>query len=554
MSTDKYDRQTRLWGEGQYLISTATILALGIDCTSLEILKNLVLSGVGHITLVDSKQIDNEDIKENFFLTASDLGKNIAEVSLEAILELNPDCSGTFKNRSIIEFLNETGLEELSKYDLIISANNPNSVNIRLSKICKDSNLRLAITTNWGLINYIRLFENNHAGLQLRLTDRPVIDLRIPCMWQELADYCDSFDLNNQDQINHANTPYVVLLHHALKSYKASHEGKGPKSGKEKNEFKEILKSMAIDEEEANYKEAINFSYFGSDEYKQTITPVFSELFSRLDNESLVVLLSKSNNIMKAFYIVAKAFLMFYEVHKTMPVVGALSDMTSETKYFVSLKKIYENKAKLDKKVLEKNIDNALDLVYADLNEVKDVVKKTIFNNNFNVLELVCKNWPQITLFEYTEFETELPNLTEIDAYEKNDSTNLLWYLMLKTSEQFFEKHGYYPGCTKGNKVSEDFNFLSDSDLFKAELNQYLTNPKNIEHNQYVPSVSHIPEVTIKEFLRNSRVKLIPAVSIIGSIASQEIIKLLSYSFETVNNTVIFDGINVSISRFEMKP
>ena len=50
MSKDKYDRQTRLWGEGQILISSSHILCLNSDSTASEILKNLILSGIGEVS------------------------------------------------------------------------------------------------------------------------------------------------------------------------------------------------------------------------------------------------------------------------------------------------------------------------------------------------------------------------------------------------------------------------------------------------------------------------------------------------------------------------
>ena len=42
MSKDKYDRQTRLWGEGQILICASKLLCLNSDSLSSEILKNLM--------------------------------------------------------------------------------------------------------------------------------------------------------------------------------------------------------------------------------------------------------------------------------------------------------------------------------------------------------------------------------------------------------------------------------------------------------------------------------------------------------------------------------
>ena len=43
-----------------------------------------------------------------------------------------------------------------------------------------------------------------------------------------------------------------------------------------------------------------------------------------------------------------------------------------------------------------------------------------------------------------------------------------------------------------------------------------------------------------------------PCISIISSIASQEIIKMITYQFETVNNTIIYVEIGVNLSIFKI--
>ena len=57
MSKDKYDRQIRLWGEGQILISSSHILCLNSDSTAAEILKNLILSGISEVTVLNNTLI-----------------------------------------------------------------------------------------------------------------------------------------------------------------------------------------------------------------------------------------------------------------------------------------------------------------------------------------------------------------------------------------------------------------------------------------------------------------------------------------------------------------
>lgn len=86
-----YDRQIRLWGlEGQGRLSNARVLVLGIDATTTEAVKNLVLAGVGAIALQSVKTVTEESLGYNFFVTKENLGQNVAEASKTAIQRLNP--------------------------------------------------------------------------------------------------------------------------------------------------------------------------------------------------------------------------------------------------------------------------------------------------------------------------------------------------------------------------------------------------------------------------------------------------------------------------------
>ena len=122
MSTDKYDRQTRLWGEGQILICHSRILCLGADGGATEVLKNLILAGVGYVTIVDDEKVDENEFKNNFFVNTEDLGTSRAEATLKNLLELNPDSKGSFYDVSPNKFLEEFNLQ-VATYDVIIVCN-----------------------------------------------------------------------------------------------------------------------------------------------------------------------------------------------------------------------------------------------------------------------------------------------------------------------------------------------------------------------------------------------------------------------------------------------
>ena len=94
----KYDRQLRLWGaSGQQALEETHILVInnGSGVTAIEALKNLVLPGIGHFSILDPEIVTEADLGVNFFLEDESLGKFRAEETVRLLLELNPDVKGT---------------------------------------------------------------------------------------------------------------------------------------------------------------------------------------------------------------------------------------------------------------------------------------------------------------------------------------------------------------------------------------------------------------------------------------------------------------------------
>ncbi|KPM46100.1 hypothetical protein AK830_g560 [Neonectria ditissima] len=88
-----YDRQIRLWGmAAQAKIQSANILLITIKALANEIAKNLVLAGVGSITLLDGSPVTEADLGAQFFLPEQEglIGQNRAQAASAAIQKLNP--------------------------------------------------------------------------------------------------------------------------------------------------------------------------------------------------------------------------------------------------------------------------------------------------------------------------------------------------------------------------------------------------------------------------------------------------------------------------------
>jgi molybdopterin/thiamine biosynthesis adenylyltransferase len=59
-------------------IRTANILLVSIKALATEVAKNLVLAGIGSITLADHEVVTEEDLGAQFFISAADVGKNVS--------------------------------------------------------------------------------------------------------------------------------------------------------------------------------------------------------------------------------------------------------------------------------------------------------------------------------------------------------------------------------------------------------------------------------------------------------------------------------------------
>ena len=72
-----YDRQMRLWGvEAQKRLQNSHVLISGLSTLGLELVKNLVLAGMG-VTLHDTQPTTETAVDSQFFLSEEDLGKNV---------------------------------------------------------------------------------------------------------------------------------------------------------------------------------------------------------------------------------------------------------------------------------------------------------------------------------------------------------------------------------------------------------------------------------------------------------------------------------------------
>ncbi|ROT40371.1 hypothetical protein SODALDRAFT_271195 [Sodiomyces alkalinus F11] len=125
-----YDRQIRLWGmQAQEKIRRANVLLITMKALGNEVAKNLVLAGIGSLTILDGDVVTEFNLGSQFFLSAEEnhVGQNRAVAAAPAVQRLNPRVA-VHADPDRVE---AKGTSYFSSFDLVIATDlDPAPLNI----------------------------------------------------------------------------------------------------------------------------------------------------------------------------------------------------------------------------------------------------------------------------------------------------------------------------------------------------------------------------------------------------------------------------------------
>ncbi|RKO82838.1 hypothetical protein BDK51DRAFT_23854, partial [Blyttiomyces helicus] len=129
----------------------AKILVAGANGLSNELCKNIVLAGVGAVTLVDAGKVEGKDLGSQFFLREEDVGKSRAEASAHRIHELNPrvDVKALAKDIRVEED------EFFRTFDIVCVSGCDRDAIIRINTICQKHGIKFWAAGVAGFLGYL---------------------------------------------------------------------------------------------------------------------------------------------------------------------------------------------------------------------------------------------------------------------------------------------------------------------------------------------------------------------------------------------------------------
>lgn len=113
----KYDRQERITWWDQAALSKSRVLVVGAGALGNEIVKNLALVGVGHISIVDMDLIEHTNLARCVFFRSGDEGKYKSEALADAAKAMNPDVETIAYSVSV----QKLGNAFFQEFDLIVA-------------------------------------------------------------------------------------------------------------------------------------------------------------------------------------------------------------------------------------------------------------------------------------------------------------------------------------------------------------------------------------------------------------------------------------------------
>lgn len=274
-----------------------------------------------------------------------------------------------------------------------------------------------------------------------------------------------------------------------------------------------------------------------------------------------------------------KRFLLAHDNYP--PLEGTIPDMTSDTARYVSLQEAYKQQAEKDRLELRAIIVSLLEECQRrsdSCNNGSSIVRVTMPSDD-EILTF-CKNSRYLRILETRPYFAEYPlqdpespiaktfaaanssSLNNVDAiqsearedllmatmdpYETDPiQTPLLWWIAVRACDAFYDRHQHYPGKhdqelaleADANEVyncmiqiATSLGLLSEESSSSDFIKEYLLDPTKGKD-------------LAREVVRYDEGEIHTVAAVVGGVASQEAVKLITGQYVPLDDTYVYNGI-----------
>lgn len=178
---DRYHRQRLISWWDQARLSDARVLVVGAGALGNEIVKNLVLMGVGRIVVVDMDRVESSNLARCVFFRPEDEGRAKAEVVCERAAELNGEVELT---PLVGDVRTSVGLSAFADIDVVLGGLDSREARLFVNQACWKASTPWVDGAIEGLMGVVRVFVPPDSACYectLNERDRELISARKTC-------------------------------------------------------------------------------------------------------------------------------------------------------------------------------------------------------------------------------------------------------------------------------------------------------------------------------------------------------------------------------------
>lgn len=382
---------------------------------------------------------------------------------------------------------------------------------------------------SYGFLGSVRLQTACHEVLDSK-EERDKHDLHLSAPFAGLQEYLEGFQLEGMDSLEHSHVPYPVILYLALTQWRKERNTLHPSSFQEKEAFAAMIKAIARDwHKEENFQQALREAYrVMPTGYSQELTALFQE---ELPESKFGVLVATLKAFIAAF--------------GQLPASAALPDMISTTSSFIALQAVFAAKAAEDRQAFTALLQDQLKSIEGGAGISITPEEVASFLTHCRGLALVrTRSVAEELSVEGTARLCELILEDADGAFTDASSAPSVWQLALRAVDAFWASHARYPG-TAGSAWEKDGEVLYETmrQMGGATLDHlFAANGAPQDMDEGTPGPMIRPGHAL-ELARYGAAETHSISAIIGGVAAQEAVKLLTRQYLPLVSTYVFNGI-----------
>lgn len=486
---------------------------------------------------------------------------------------------------------------------LVIAADQPSTVILPISHACHVHSIPLINVRSYGLLGYVRIQTASpyHAITEAKPAHR-IPDLRLSAwpLFDGLNKVTSSvMNLDEmEDTKNHSHVPFVVILLQALDKWRLSvgapvssdvdastSKPRYPASFAEKEDFRKIVRGMAKNiNNEINFEEALREAHLTWGEGR--ISEDVKMVLDRVDEESFFSAAIKSEMEVEGgnsspttpphvlqFQLLALALKRFLKANDNYPPLeGTIPDMTSDTTRYVALQEAYKQQAEKDKSSITELVKSLLE----ECKQKSNGCDLRVTMPADDEILTFCKNSRYLRILEtrplFAEYKLQDPtspvvselaktlsssNVSQFDTiqsdarddlmsatfdpYETDPvQTPMLWWIALRACDAFYDRHQHYPG-----KHDQELALEADAnEVYKCMVD--IAGSLGLAECDFIKE--HLLDQTkgkdlAREVVRYDEGEIHNIAAVVGGVASQEAVKLITGQYVPFDDTYVYNGI-----------